>query len=86
MKDMADSSIETVILKELSALTDSTVAVTAETNIARELGLDSMAVMDLTMALEDEFDISIAFDEIAQTETVMQLTDLVQKLQTEAHG
>jgi acyl carrier protein len=86
MKDMAGSNIETVILRELTELTDTTVPVTAETNIARELGLDSMAVMDLTMALEDEFDISIAFDEIAQTETVMQLTDLVQKLQTEAHG
>ncbi len=83
MKDMADANIEAVVVRELEAFTDGTVNVTSETNIARELGLDSMAVMDLTMALEDHFDISIPFDQIAQTETVEQLATLVRFLQSQ---
>lgn len=51
------------------------------TNIARDLGLDSMAVMDLVMELEDQYDVSIPLDKIAETETVEQLAELILGLQ-----
>ncbi len=84
MKDMARADIEAVIVRELNTISNGRVGVTPDTNIARDLGLDSMAVMDLTMALEDHFDISLPFDQIAQTETVRQLSDLIRSLQAEA--
>ncbi len=86
MKDMAQVDIETVIVTELNSLTKGGPQATVDTNIARDLGLDSMAVMDLTMALEDHFDISIPFDQIAQTETVGQLANLIRSLQTGVHA
>lgn len=84
MKDMARADIEAVIVRELRVISHGSVEVTAETNIARDLGLNSMAVMDLVMALEDRFDISIPIDQIAQTESVGQLSDLIRSLQEEA--
>jgi len=48
----------------------------------RELNLGSLAVMDLVMALEDHFDISIPLDRIADIETVDELAGLVRSLQT----
>jgi len=79
---MAQTDIHAVIVAELAALTDSAVTVTAQTNIVRELNLGSLAVMDLVMALEDHFDISIPLDRIADIETVDELADLVRSLQT----
>ncbi len=83
MNSMAKADIEAVIVRELGKVSNGSAAVTSDTNVARDLGLDSMAVMDLTMALEDHFDISIPFDQIAQTETVGQLSELIHALQTE---
>jgi acyl carrier protein len=60
--------------------------IASETNIVRDLSLDSLAVMDLVMALEDYFDISIPLDRIADTETVFQLAGVVQSLQTEGRA
>ena len=45
------------------------------------MGLDSMAVMDLVMELEDQYDVSIPLDKIAETETVEQLANLIVSLQ-----
>lgn len=86
MKDMENADIETVIARELSVVCEGRAKVTSDTNIARDLGLDSMAVMDLTMALEDHFDISIPLDQIAQTETVRELADLIRSLKAEAEA
>ncbi len=89
---MASVEIEAVILKELdkvvreNADANSDVVLDANTNIARELGLDSLAIMDLVMALEDHFDISIPLDRIAETETVNELANLVDSLKTEVEA
>ncbi|MFV0302579.1 MAG: acyl carrier protein [Paracoccus sp. (in: a-proteobacteria)] len=83
---MENGDIERVIARELNVVANGRAVVTPDTNIARDLGLDSMAVMDLTMALEDHFDISIPLDQIAQTETVNQLANLIRALKAEAEA
>lgn len=50
-----------------------------EMNIVNDLGLDSIAVMNFTMALEDEFDISIPLNDMASVVTV---EDLLRTLET----
>lgn len=52
-----------------------------ETNIARDLGLDSLAVMNFVMALEDRFDVSIPMDRLAEVETVRDLAATIADLE-----
>ena len=89
---MQSADIEAVILKELGTIVRENadasdgVALDANTNIARDLSLDSLAIMDLVMALEDHFDISIPLDRIAETETVSDLTGLVSTMNAEVEA
>lgn len=44
--------------------------VTLEANIIEDLGADSLAVMQLVMSLEDEYDIEVPEEDIAKLKTV----------------
>lgn len=68
--EMAPDQIRTIVLKQLNALLPEPVAISDRTNIVRDLGLDSLAVMDFVMAIEDDLDISVPLDRIAEVETV----------------
>jgi acyl carrier protein len=46
--------------------------------IIRDLGLDSVAVMDLVMAVEDEFDLVFPLDRLGEVEPVNDLARVVQ--------
>ena len=83
---MTDEEVVAIIIKELLVIMPNASDIVSETNIVRDLSLDSLAVMDLVMALEDYFDISIPLDRIADTETVFQLAGVVQSLQTEVRA
>lgn len=45
--------------------------------VIRDLGLDSVAVMDLVMAVEDEFDLVFPLDRLGEVETVDDLARVV---------
>lgn len=45
--------------------------------VIRDLGLDSVAVMDLVMAVEDEFDLVFPLDRLGDVETVDDLARVV---------
>jgi len=51
--------------------------VTLEARFVEDLGLDSLDVVELVMALEDEFDIEISDEEAEKILTVQQAVDLV---------
>ena len=44
-------------------------SITPETNIADDLGADSLDVVDMLMSLEDEFDVEIPDEEIERSRT-----------------
>lgn len=50
------------------------------TNIVRDLQLDSLAVMDFIMSLEDRFEIVIPLDRVAEVETLGDLALVVDEL------
>jgi acyl carrier protein len=50
-----------------------------DTSIVQDLGLDSVAVMDVILAIEDRFDISMPLDKVAEIVTV---DDLVRTVET----
>lgn len=56
----------------------------ANTDIAAELDLDSLAVMDVIMELEDSLDISIPLNLIPDIKTVGDLADTIGQLKEES--
>ena len=51
-----------------------------DTKIVDDLELDSLAVMNFVMAVEDKYDISIPLDRIAEVQTVGDLVAVVERL------
>lgn len=51
---------------------------TMETNIAKDLGADSLDVVELLMTIEDEFSIEIPDEEIENIRTIGELTEYIQ--------
>ena len=54
-------------------------SITPETNIADDLGADSLDVVDMLMSLEDEFDVEIPDEEIERIRTVGELVALIEE-------
>ena len=54
-------------------------AITPETNIADDLGADSLDVVDMLMSLEDEFDVEIPDEEIERIRTVGELVAYIEE-------
>ena len=48
--------------------------------IAKDLTIDSLAIMDMVMELEDRFDVSIPMSVIAEIHTVDQLAETIRDL------
>lgn len=51
--------------------------ITRETHFVNDLNFDSLDVVEYTMALEDEFEISVPDEEAARLSTVAQVIDYV---------
>ena len=54
--------------------------IVGDTVSAKDLTIDSLAIMDMVMELEDRFDVSIPMSVIAEIHTVNQLADTIQDL------
>ena len=75
-------SVRDGIAEALSQTIGRRIEISDDTNIARDLGLDSLAIMNFIMALEDEYDISIPLDRVAQVETVGDLAKAIEDLRS----
>ena len=52
----------------------------ADTDIARDLNLDSLAIMDLMMELEEKFDVSIPLNLVPEIRTVADLAATIDQI------
>ena len=78
---MADiSPIQARVLELLEKKVGSQRVIDLNSSVIEDTGLDSVSVMDLVMELEDEFDISIPLDRIAEVRTVADLANAVEAL------
>ncbi len=59
------------------------VTITPDTTFQGDLDLDSLTVMDLVAAIEDEYDILIPLNMLPDLETVQQVADAVDKINQE---
>jgi acyl carrier protein len=79
------SNIEAEILELLAPRVPAGINLSAETQIVGGLGLDSVAILDFIMDIEDHFDISIPLDRVAEVQTIAELSRAIETL-TRAPG
>ena len=75
-----NDKIETRVLELLGKKIDAARKIDLDSSVVEDTGLDSVSVMDFVMELEDEFDITIPLDRIAEVRTVGDLAKAVQVL------
>ena len=51
-----------------------------------DIGLDSVQIMNLVMEIEDDLDISVPVDVLAEVQTLNQLADRLEKLVSESRS
>lgn len=72
---MVFEKIKSILAEQLDADEDD---MTLDTNIAKDLGADSLDVVELLMSIEDEFDVEIPDEEIENIKTIGDLTEYIQ--------
>jgi len=83
MSEQVDD-IRNVIFGTLRTMLPGEKTITESTNITEDLGLDSVAMMDFVMEIEDKLDISVPLDKIAEVETLGDLIATVHRLKAAA--
>lgn len=73
---MVLEKMKKILSEQLDADYDS---ITPETDIADDLGADSLDVVEMLMAIEDEFDIEIPDEKVESLKTVGQVVDYIQE-------
>ena len=69
--------VKDIIVHELMVEEDE---VTMDSNIKDDLGADSLAIVDLAMALEDEFDVEIPDEELEGIKTVGDVVERIEAI------
>ena len=72
--------LEEQILAELRAVVDPSIQISRDTDISRDLGLDSLTIMNFVMKLEDTFDLSIPLERLPEIQTVGDLADTIRTI------
>ncbi|MFD1332570.1 acyl carrier protein [Methylopila musalis] len=80
----AKDQLITDISEALESVINRKVELRTDMNIVNDLGLDSIAVMNFCMALEDKFDISIPLHDMASVVTVDDLAKTIETLRSNA--
>ena len=55
--------------------------ITPQSDVVKDLGADSLDVVELLISLEDEYGISIPEDDIVNVKTVQDIVDMIEKLE-----
>ena len=66
----------------LERFTSSGVEIVPETDLIDQLAIDSVKLLNLIMEIEDEFDISVPINVLADVRTVRDLADLIHKIRS----
>ena len=72
---MVFEKIKSILSEQLGADEEE---MTMDTDIAKDLGADSLDVVELLMSIEDEFEVEIPDEEIENIKTIGELTEYIQ--------
>ena len=71
-----EDRVRNIFLEDLGLVVDEE-ALTLDAEIIKDLGADSLDVVDLIMAFEDEFTLSITDEEVSKIKTVRDCVEFV---------
>ncbi len=74
---MVFEKIRKILCEQLDIEED---AVSMESNIAEDLGADSMDVVDLIMSIEDEFEVEVPDEKIESIKTVGDVVNYIEQM------
>ena len=69
--------VRDMLAKQLNLSADQ---IKPESDVVKDLGADSLDVVELLISLEDDYGISIPEDDIVNVKTVQDIVDMVEKL------
>ncbi len=69
--------VRAMLAKQLNLQADK---ITLESDIVKDLGADSLDVVELLISLEDDYGISIPEEDIVNVKTVKDIVDMIEKL------
>ncbi len=72
---MVLEKVKNILAEQFDVEEDS---ITAETNLQKDLGADSLDVVDLLMSIEDEFETEIPDEEVENIHTVGDLVSYIE--------
>ena len=70
--------VRAMLAKQLNLQEDK---IKLESDIVKELGADSLDVVELLISLEDDYGISIPEEDIANVKTVKDIVEMIEKFQ-----
>ncbi len=73
-------TIVSLICAELDKENTDKITLSENTDITSDLNVDSVAIMDLMFVLEEEFDVSVPINDLADVRTIKELANLIIKL------
>ena len=80
--DMEDQVMYEKVCKMLAEQLDiSADTITPQSEVVKDLGADSLDVVELMMALEDEYGITLPEGDVENVKTVQDIVDMMEKLQ-----
>lgn len=74
---MVFEKIRAILCEQLDIEEDQ---ITMESNIAEDLGADSLDVVDLVMSIEDEFDLEVPDDQVENIKTVGDVVNYIENM------
>ncbi|HKY91659.1 MAG TPA: acyl carrier protein [Nevskiaceae bacterium] len=74
------ATVEQVVREALKTVRPDVGDIAGHADLAREIGLDSVQVMDMVMEIEDRLDISVPVEILADSRTIDQLAAGIRKL------
>lgn len=72
-----ESELLQEISEMLAGVNKSGAEITADTDFNADLNIDSVAVMDFVLAVEDRYDVSIPINRLSEVRTVGEFVDVV---------
>ena len=70
--------VRAMLVKQLNLPADK---IEADSDIIKDLGADSLDVVELLISLEDDYGISIPEEDIVNVKTVQDIVDMIEKFQ-----
>lgn len=84
MTQQSGDDVFNEIVRLLEPFRKTVTPISSETDISRDLNLDSLAVMDFIMDLEEKFDISIPLNLVPEIQTVGDLVTTIARIREDA--